>query len=510
MRCARLTFLSFGCCAALLGCEATGQDRHVHVGGLIAQLRPLPGIATEPPYFEVGDRIEQLNSETGFFRVHYTRSGRHAVPTDDADGDSVPDYVARVADDFDEVLEFYQELGYREPVRDGTVPGEHGGDDRFDVYLLDFPNAGADGQFKRDTGCSAEPCGGYMILENDFKNKGYTSLELAIRLVSSHELFHAVQQAYSTELSGWLAEGTAVWASEAFDPEAGDVERQAKPYFERPESSLAVDPTGVDPIIYSGGVFFQLIEARAGRDVLRRMFELIAETGERWPLALDRALQEQDSSLAEQWSSFVEWNLFTGERADPARAYENGEQLPTLKEREVEPGYQDDAVRIFPLSARYYALHVDAAERVSAIATLPDDASAGPLGLMIAVEHHGRLTRVERAAPAVRREVQVELADGDTAHVVLYNTAAEGSSLRPDLCIATEDTLARCSSSQEPGAPEETSDAGAAEPGRPAADSGGCSALTPARQATQPWPLFAGVTSLAFASYLRRRPRARS
>jgi hypothetical protein len=497
-RAAWLTIVSFSCSVWLLGCEADLTDRHQHVAALSAALRPLPGIATEPPYFQAGDRIEQHDSRAGFFRVHYTRNGRHAVPPDDLDGDRTPDYVTRVADDFDRVLEFYKELGYREPVRDGSVPAEHGGDDRFDVYLLDFPNAGADGQFKRDTGCAAEPCGGYMLLENDFRGKGYTSLELAIRLVSSHELFHAVQLAYSTEITGWLSEGTAVWASEAFDPDAGDVERQAKPYFERPESSLAEDPTGIDPIIYAGGVFFQLLDEHAGRDVLRRMFEILSDTGDSWPSALDAALREHGSSIAEQFSTFAEWNLFTGDRADPERAYLRGEQLPMIKEREVEPGYKDDAVRVFPLAARYYTLRVDAADSVIARAELPDETSINDLQLMIALEHDGRISQVERALPGQRRELQVELEAGDTAHVVLYNTANKGASARPDLCITTGSTKNQCESDTEPATDNEAKAADA---------DGGCAVFTAHAQKPPIWLVCAGA---AFALALTRRRRFRS
>lgn len=497
MRAAWLMMVGFSCSGWLLACEADEIDQRRHVGGLHAALRPLAGMATEPPYFDAADRIDKHDSNAGFFRVHYTRAGRHAVPAADLDGDGTPDYVARVADDFDRVLEFYSELGYREPVRDGSVPGEHGGDDRFDVYLLDFPNAGADGQFKRDTTCDAQPCGGYMILENDFKNKGYGTVELAIRLVSSHELFHAVQLAYSIDVSGWLSEGTAVWASEAFDPEAGDVERQAKPYFERPESSLAEDPAGVDPIIYSGGVFFQLLEERAGRDVMRRMFEILADSGDAWPLALDAALKEDGSSLAEQYSSFVEWNLFTGERADPERAYARGAELPTLKEREVEAGFHAEAVRVFPLAARYYALQVAAADSVSASADLgDDDANVQDLQLLIAVEHDGRISQVERAAAAQRRELQVELEAGDIAHVVLYNTANEGSSIRPDLCIATQGTPCK---SEPPG----VDDAGVSETKPPAANSGGCTVLAPS-PGKPAGSLLCIATALVLASTKRR------
>jgi hypothetical protein len=474
-RAAQLMWTVLACSAGLQGCQLADAEHHpVQVGKAVSALRPVAAETNVPPYFAASDKVEQHDSGDGFFRVHYTRSGEHAVPATDRNGDGTPDYVAQVAADFDRVLAFYTELGYREPVRDDAVPGESGGDDRFDVYLLDFAIAGSDGQFRPDTGCDSTPCGGYMMLENDFNGRGYETLELAIRLVSSHELFHAVQQAYATGISGWLSEGTAVWASEAFDAEAGDVERLARAYFERPEGSLAQDPMGTDPIIYSGGVFFQFIDEHADRTALRRMFEILSDTGDSWPLSLDAALREADSSLAEQFSSFVEWNLFTAGRADPERAYARGEQLPLIKERKVEPGFQDDAVRVFPLAARYYALQLADADSVIAQAKLQDDALVDNLQLLVAVEHDGKIGRVERANAEQARSLEIEGESGDTVHVVLYNTAAEGSNARPDLCITTGSERALCEESAEPDAGEP----GEGEPSAKPDSDGGCSALS--------------------------------
>lgn len=488
MRSAR-AWLGLGSCVWLLACAQPDDPVHRHVA---ASQRAL---ASERQAFDPGDRVEHFDSEAGAFRVHYTRSGRHAVPADDLNGDRIPDYVTLVAADFDRVLAFYKDLGYREPVRDGAVPEEHGGDDRFDVYLLEFAIGGADGQFLADIGCDALPCGGYMRLENDFKNKGYTSIETAIRLVSSHELFHAVQQAYATNLDGLLSEGTAVWASEAFDAEAGDLERQARPYFERPESSLAEDPTGTDPIRYGASVFFQFIDEHAARDALRRMFENMSDAGDDWPAALDAALREQSSSLAEQFKTFAEWNLFTADRADAKRAYARGDELPKIKERTIEPGFSDEGVRVFPLSARYYSLQADAADSVIAQAELADDTGSADLGLMIAIEHQGQITTTEHAEPNKLRELKVAVAAGDTAHVVLYNTANQGNSIRPDVCIATERTRDLCAKTKtdaDAGTPKQT----------PARSDSGCSVLTPKSQSSPLWLL-----SLSAAAILTQRRR---
>lgn len=509
-----------GCSGWLLGCangDAAGLGSHEHVTALPAELRPVPGSATTQPAFSASDRIEHFDSEAGFFRVHYTQRGTHAVPVGDSDGDGVPDYVARVASDFDEVLGFYTQLGYREPLRDGDVPGEHGGDDRFDVYLLNFPNAGADGQFRQDSGCASDSCGGYMMLENDFVGKGYSSLDIAIRLVSSHELFHAVQQAYATEISGWLSEGTAVWASEAFDAEAGDLESQALPYLQRPESSLAQDPSGTDPIRYGGALFFEFIDEHAGRDVLRAMWEQLSDNGETWTQALDDVLHRQDSSLAEQYGTFAEWNLYTAERADPERAYAHGELLAPIKERAIESGYHAKAVRVFPLAARYYAFTASTAQTLSAAAALADPAETEEiegLELMVAREHAGKLEPADRAPKLRLRQLSVALEAGDTAHIALYNTRDQGSSVRPDLCVISgaapaetaEAVLARCNDGAADSNEADAGDANADEHTAMTDQGGGCtmSARRPAAG-----PAWLGPCA-ALALVLRRLGRVRA
>lgn len=494
----RNTWLSTACCAWLFGCQGApdAEPRHLHAALLRAAARPS---------FDADARAEQHDSDGGFFRVHYARQGTHAVPARDADADGVPDFVNTVAADFDAVLAFYTELGYHEPTSDADLPGENGGDGRFDVYLRDFPNAGADGQFVPDDACAAEGCSGYMMLENDFVGRGYDSIDLAIRLVASHELFHAVQQTYASDLDGWLSEGTAVWASEAFDAEAGDLERQAPTYLARPQSSLATSPPGTDPIRYGGGLFFEFIDEHAERQVLLEMWERLADAGT-WPLALDAALRQHDRTLAQEFGSFVEWNLFTAERADPERAYAQGELLPAVNERAVDWGYRDDAVRVLPLSARYYAVDTDSAQTLSAAAILPDDVDAADLGLFIAVEHEGRIAEVQRADAERERLVSVSLEAGDTAHVALFGTRSEGGSVQPDVCIGTPDQAMACSAGDdEVDEPSDSEDAGRTQN---TSDGGGCSVTralrsAPARGAASWWTMGAWVA----AGLIRRRLR---
>ena len=120
-------------------------------------------------------------------RPHDVTTTADAVLPTDADGNGVPDFVEEVALRGDEVLARYVTAGFRLPLSDGTF----GGDDWLDIYLRNLD--GADGNFEADS-CTDRPfhCVGYITMENDFAGYGYPTTSLAIPVLTSHELFHAV------------------------------------------------------------------------------------------------------------------------------------------------------------------------------------------------------------------------------------------------------------------------------------------------------------------------------
>lgn len=463
------------CSCALLSCvEDRASDWAAVASG--RALRPTPGSDELPPTFDRGDKVEQFASPGGFFRVHYARAGRHAVPVPDTNSSGVPDFVETVARQYDEVLGFFAQLGYREPKRDDDVAGDNGGDGRFDVYLLDFPTS-ADGTYRAEM-CAADGCTGYMVLENDFTGRNYRSREDASKLVSSHEFFHAIQHAYLPGSVDVLAEGTAVWASEAFDAATGDLEKQAAGYLARPERPLSQKgTTAVDPFAYGTSLFFQHLDETVGRDVIRELWERAADSGgtaENWPDLLDELLREKhDSSLAAVFARFVEWNLFTGARADPERSYARGNSYPLVTERMLMEAFDDADIRVFPISARYYALRAGVASQLMAAADVPSGAASPGLELLVAMERRGVIGEVKHARNAALLQAELALEAGDTFHVVLLNTLSSGESLRPGLCIGTPSEVASCRGTREPDAGMDEE-----EPSSESGD-GGCSVSRP-------------------------------
>lgn len=487
--------MAVGAACLTLACEAD-------VGATRAAQRPdTPDTTDLPPVFGDADVVETHDSAGGRFRVHFTRAGQHAVPLDDDDMDGTPDYVQEVGEEYERVLAFFtDELGFAAPLSDADVP-DNGGDDRFDVYLLDFP-PGADGSFRRDE-CTLAPtrCPGHMLQENDFAGRGYPSRSVATRILASHELFHAVQAGYEAEPGVVVGEGTAVWASEAYDPSLDDFESFVGGYLSRPERSLGQEPTGpVDPFSYGAGLFFRFLEERHDRGVIRELWETPAPGGAiDWLAALDAVLATRGSSFPEAFAELARWNLYTARRADAELAWAEGAAYPPVTERAVELPYADDLVRVFPASVRYYAAPTGGRGEVEVASTAADPADLADVRLLLAFEEDGRITHTRETAEA---RLSAPAQTATTVHVALVGTATSGGSRRVGLCVGSPAEVSAClaEGTEADGGPTPV-DAGAPDAGLAPPTSGGCAVGTP-RALPAGWALLAALGLLA-----RRRRR---
>jgi hypothetical protein len=127
---------------------------------------------------------EQFISGSGLFTIYYETDGADAVPLDDANSNSVPDYVEWVAEAADssyrhEVLT----LAFPDPIPNGSS---------YSVYLADLSAYGLtyiDG---------TEPAGTYIEMENDFigfpeNDDPEGDQKGAIKVTMAHEFKHAIQ-----------------------------------------------------------------------------------------------------------------------------------------------------------------------------------------------------------------------------------------------------------------------------------------------------------------------------
>ncbi|WP_437895696.1 MXAN_6640 family putative metalloprotease [Sorangium sp. So ce124] len=471
--------------------------------------------------FDPDDVVETFASASGSFLVHFAREGRCAVPAADDDATGVPDFVEEVAAVYDEVIAHYRDvLGFRPPRSDEDLP-DNGGDGRFDVYLVDFAGVG-DGVFRVDA-CAEDAgdrCAGFMTQENDYSGYGYPSTLTANRILGSHELFHAVQAAYDHGQDTLITEGTAVWATESFDPSLKDFEGFVDGYLANTDRSLDVPFTGpVDPFSYGSALFFQFLEERFGDGTVRALWERLEDgaNGEADPVwfeQLDPLLSSQaQTTFAEAFVEFAAWNLLTGSAADPGRSYAAGSGYRGLAPEEVAAPYAD-GLRVFHASAQYFSVPPGGRATMTAALAAPTDdpAQLSGLALLLAARRGRVYGEVLRAGDVTSGEVVVDTAGADDLAVIVVNGLQEGESRKPTLCIGTPDEVAACRADAEAtggdggggGAGGEASAEGAA-----GVDDGGCGcrvvAPAAAPSSSAAFGCALGASLLAAAARRRRR-----
>lgn len=404
--------------------------------------------------------VETLDTVGGAFRLHFARKGPDAVPAADGNGDGIPDYVQELGETFEKVLTFYQKLGFAKPISDEGA----GGNDRFDVYLLDFAGKG-DGNYVSEL-CLGEACAGYMIQENDFAGYGYPSTSYANAILSSHEFFHAVQAGYDVKQSSILSEGTAVWATEQFDPSLYDFENFLPGYLQHPDRSLDKPMIGpVDAFSYGSALFFQYLSERYTAQVILHLWQ-DCKNGARgvanpnWFTAL-AALCERElaSSFAEEFTTFAMWNLRTAVYADPAVSYAKGSAYPKVASVAAALPYRDDDLRVFYASAQYLRFAPEGRSQIAVALDPKTDVSALRLG-MVARKGKQFGEWVWLSAPMQLPLWTVDSKGMDEVFVLAVNTAQSGESARGSLCVGSPEEAAKC---LPPAKPDASPDASAVD-----------------------------------------------
>ena len=306
--------------------------------------------------FEAEDVIETYDLE--MIRVHYSVDGPSLVLQGDEDQDGVPDFVQLVAEEANRVLTFYAEEGFRYPVSEETMGLSNlGGSSAFDFYLVDF-GGNADGMFGIDD-CEGSICSGYMVMENDFQGYGYPSVSEAVTVLTSHELFHAVQAAYNADQPSWLSEGSAVWAEWFYDPEVRDFLWFASAYLEGLERSIYKPPAGVTTSFsYGTGLFYAFMDEYFGETRMIALQEDLIGVSEEDMIAV--VLDHLDN-VEDDWMTFSQWNLATGSRAGGMESYSFAQSITGIQ-TEAQGATISENHRFYPLATTYFKLEHEGGE----------------------------------------------------------------------------------------------------------------------------------------------------
>ena len=205
----------------------------------------------------------------GNFRIHYTEDATSPdkVPGSDGVKDTVPDYVVKVGKYFEESLAYLTNtMGYPKPPPDGT----EGGDARFDVYIMKMSDPA---ETQRNGAIS------YINMRNDLDWAGGK-----MQVNAAHELHHAIQNIYTANLRGglaeavgyaWFEEATSVWIEDqVYDQFNSNNRRNAKDFLKTPDESL--DEVGGG---YPSWIFNEYIETRFGSEWIKLFWVRIQNGG---------------------------------------------------------------------------------------------------------------------------------------------------------------------------------------------------------------------------------------
>ena len=230
-----------------------------------------------------------------------------------------------------------EELGYRPPPVDfeyhdryEAMGSDDGGDGLYDVYISDLPSQFS-GYARPEPVTSGASLPSYIVVENDFIESRST-LEKALdllRITVAHEYFHAVQFGYDAGEEAFWLEQSAVWIEEQVYDEVDDYLTYLPTF-----SSFLTEPwisldTSDGEHEYAGVLWPLFLEKRHDRDLIRGIWER-ARTSRALD-AIDGGLRSVGSDLPSAFQEFTTWNVFTGDRADADRFYEEGASYPTVE-----------------------------------------------------------------------------------------------------------------------------------------------------------------------------------
>ncbi len=308
----------------------------------------------------------RFDSPGGQFKIHYNKTGSEAVwqADKDSDGDGVPDYVESTASILDNVHNhIIVNLGYPSPPTDGS----QGGDERYDVYLVDL--AGGAYGFTYTVDSIAAPDTSiflyttYMEIDNDYQElQVYKDRPLdAVKVTTAHEYFHAVQfgiEAIEFEVFEYLVDGvprsrampywmemSAVWMEEEMYDDINDYYYYLPFFYNEPYQSLQQFRDGTGGIhAYGSAIFPIYLSEKYGSDVIRDIWMKCADT--LGPTFLTAAGAVLDSITGDSMSwrkavnEFAVWNFFTGKRAQMAPSGVG------FEERSNYPGFADSKIHV--------------------------------------------------------------------------------------------------------------------------------------------------------------------
>ncbi len=287
-------------------------------------------------------------SPSGLFRIHYDTTGSNVPLYDNL---SIEEGVFEVAVAFDSSYHFFVNLlGYIEPPSDGTL----GGDDKYDVYIVDYGST-LYGQtfFENDVS--------YIEIENSFKkSEGFNSYGInAARATAAHELHHAIQVGSYGDASKdqYYYELTSTAFEEFVYDDVNDYYAYIYSYFRNTAKKLESNK-GYNLAIWN--IFlqerFNSEDPLIGHKIVMKSWELIRDKGYRAIIAIANAMEDYGKSFGNEFNVFADWMYFTNDNTKAGQYFEEAVNYPSVKSTytlELEESEKTITIQSEPTSINY-------------------------------------------------------------------------------------------------------------------------------------------------------------
>jgi hypothetical protein len=205
---------------------------------------------------------------TSHFCIHFVASSADAPSLVDSDGNSVPDYIDRVALTAEDSYAVENgKLGWQPPKSDGGL----GGDSRMDIYLSELRGE-LFGYSAPDPGQGNNRSQfAYLVLDNDYSTDEFPGTDpvQVLQVTFAHEYNHILQFGYDVLQDIWFYESTAVWMEDQVYGAIDDYFRYVRRWVNRTKLPITVD----DIKIYGTAVFDHWLAGQYGPGVIRTAWE---------------------------------------------------------------------------------------------------------------------------------------------------------------------------------------------------------------------------------------------
>ncbi|MHB2154512.1 MXAN_6640 family putative metalloprotease [Calditrichota bacterium GD2] len=250
-----------------------------------------------------------------YFKISYTTTGSNAVPSDDNDGDGIPDFVEWIADYLDTSWDvLINQCGFAAPV-------DNNGDG---YYNISFENMNSYG-YTTPQGVDGNE-GTRIVLHNNFlsfppNQDPEGNQKGSAKVTCAHEFKHASQYIHSQwSESGWI-ELDAAWVEELVFDYVNDTMLNFTGYedpFSHPHWAIDHGGTGSYEDYFWQDFLHQKFDNNSYHSapiILAFWQRRESNPNESVLTTYDNVLQQMGSSLEDAFVEYVVWNYYTGSRA---------------------------------------------------------------------------------------------------------------------------------------------------------------------------------------------------